>query len=179
MVTLKDPNVPFTPWFGDWSTFCRYGCPALEDPHHIFVHCLAFQGLQNEYSQWVILDTSHYLCGATLPDPIHSHINHIITHLFWDDDSWLLGSSRFYLGLLPPLLPNPGRCPPPNADAPCLLAHVAHSCHTSAIHLAAHIWGSVMWHSALGASPPSHGSDLGLHGLDLALPSHLRHFLPS
>jgi len=125
-------NVPLASQFGDWSTFCRYGCPALEDPYHIFVSCPAFQGLHHEYSWLLISDISHHLCGATLPAPIRSHINHVITHLFQDDDSWPLGSSHFYLGLLPPLLPNPGPSPLPNDDAHHL-GWVTHSCHLSAI----------------------------------------------
>ena len=175
-------NVPLAARFGDRSALCRYGCPAREDPHHVFVLCPAFQGLRNEYSQSLISDTSHYLCGASLPEPIRSHIDHITTHLFQDDDSWPLGSSRFYLGLVPPLLPHPGHCPPLNADAHRLLLRVAHSCHSSAIRLAARIWGSVLRHSTPTLSPPARASDLGSrgsHGADLALPPYLRHLRPS
>ena len=129
-------NIPLASRFGGRSTFCRYGCPALEDPHHVLVACPAFQGLLDKYPRLLISDTPHHLCGAALPAPIRSHTGHITTYLFWDDDSWPLGSSCFYLGLLPPLLPNPRQRPLPSSDAHRVLVRVAHSCHISSTRLA-------------------------------------------
>ena len=172
-------NVPLTSRFGDRSAFCHFGCLVLEDPHHIFVLCLAFQDLHDDYLRLLILDVSHCLSGTTLPPSVCSHIDHIITHLFRDDDPWPLGSSLFYLELLPPLLPHPRHCPTLGVDAHHLLVRVAHSCHTSAIHLTGCIWGSVLWCSTLTTSPLSCGSDLGPQGHDLVLPPHLHRLFPS
>ena len=44
------------------------------------------------------------LTNTSLPNPLLSHLLHMVTHLFKDNVSWPLGSSRFYLGLIPPLL---------------------------------------------------------------------------
>ena len=48
---------------------------------------------------------NHTLSGAGCLAPFLPCLHHITAHLFRDDDYWPLGSSLFYLGLLPPLLP--------------------------------------------------------------------------
>jgi len=97
--------------FGDQSPFCRFGCDSLEDPHHIFVTCPAFHDLRTEYSHALVLETSRALTGATLPPTLLPRIEHLAARLFQDDECWPLGSSRFFLGLLPSLLPEPASPP--------------------------------------------------------------------
>lgn len=97
---------------------------------HIFVHCPAFQtfrpqDLHDEYSQSLVSDMAHSLCGNSTLDSLHSHITHVVTHLFRDNDSWPLGSSLFYLGLLPPLLPTTCPYSSLSTDAHRLLTRVA------------------------------------------------------
>jgi len=43
-------NIPLASRFGDLSAFCCFGCPVLEDPHHIFVCCPTFQDFRDESS---------------------------------------------------------------------------------------------------------------------------------
>jgi hypothetical protein len=56
-----------------------------------------------------------------------------------------LGPSRFYLGLVPPLLPTVSHQSLPDKSQH-LLTRLAHSCHLYAIRLAACIWGIVFRH---------------------------------
>jgi hypothetical protein len=170
-------NVLLASRFGDQSAMCRFGCASLEDPHHIFVHCPAFQDLRDEYTQSLISDMAHSLCGTSTLDHLRSHVTHVVTHLFRDDDSWPLGSSLFYLGLLPPLLPTTCPYSSLSMDAHRLLTRVAHSCHHSAIRLAARIWGMVLRRSALHNSSQPQGLDVGSRSSALPLPPHLQHFL--
>ena len=155
-------NVLLASRFGDRSVFCRYGCPTLEDPHYVFVvHCSTFQDLRDEYSRSLVLGPSNSLCWAALSDSIRSHVDHIVVHLFRDDASWPLGSSLFYLGLLPPLLPNNFPYSSLSTVSRRLLTCMAHSCHPSAIRLAGRIWGMVVPHYASTKSLSPGGLDVG------------------
>jgi hypothetical protein len=163
--------------FRDRSPFCRFGCASLEDPHHLFVTCPAFHGLRAEYSHALVSDISRALGGSTLPPSLAPHLERVAAHLFHDNECWPLGSSRFFLGILPPLLP--ATCVPSSLslDANRLVSRVAHSCHMSAIHLAARIWGLVTRHHTSNASAPP--SQERSRDADLVLPDHLRHLLHS
>jgi hypothetical protein len=111
--------------------------------HHIFVHCPHFTNLRNEYSKLLLSDTEHLTSDSTLPLPILSHLQRTTAHLFQDDSSWLLHSC-FYLGLLPPLLPSTTPFQSLTTELQRLITRLTHSCHTSAIRLAARIWGLVV-----------------------------------
>ena len=59
------------------------------------------------------------MSDSDLPPPLISHLQCATAHLFQDDTSWPLHSSRFYLGLLPPLLMAPSHPQhPPNPSPP-------------------------------------------------------------
>jgi len=163
------------------TSLCHFGCPILEDPHHLFVHCPVFQHLCDEYFWSLVADISHTLSGVESLETLRPRLTHIVTHLFWDDDCWPLGSSLYYMGLVPPLLPPTHPLSLLSTDSHWLLTWVAHSCHSSAIQLAAHIWGMVLRQYGLSATSPSSGQAVGLRSsrLALVLPSHLQHLLHS
>ncbi|KAI0288239.1 hypothetical protein BC826DRAFT_701323 [Russula brevipes] len=93
-------DLPFRP------LFCRFGCPSIEDAHHLFVHCPPFSSLRTEYETKLHSETARLLRESSLPAHILSHVTRAIATLFRDDaSSWPFGSSRYYLGLLPPLTP--------------------------------------------------------------------------
>jgi hypothetical protein len=104
---------------------------SLEDNHHIFVHCPFFQDLRDEYSELLFSETTRILIisDSTLPVSTLSHLVRFTRHLFRDDSFWPLASSRFYLGLLPPLLPKPSLTihsqPSPSLTVSLLISHTA------------------------------------------------------
>jgi hypothetical protein len=167
--------------FHTGSPFCRYGCRSLEDAHHIFVHCPAFNALRDESQKSLEADTERVLAQLSLPPSVTSYLEHAITHIFQDDTCWPLHSSRFYLGLLPPLLPPPMTLDSVTGESHRLLLRLANSCHTSAIRLAARIWGSAVRHylsltGKSGARRPLTRESL-LHSSNLSLPTHLQYLL--
>ena len=165
--------------FRDRPPFCWFGCACLEDIHHLFVHCPFFDDLRDEYTNTLISDSQRLLRDIVLTPPLVSHLERVRSSLFRDAPSWPLASSLFYLGLLPPLLPtttpNPSLPPESHHVFTCL----AHSWHTSAIRLAARIWGKVLQQhlsSTHDASSGASRTDM-LHDLRRTLPHHLRQLL--
>ena len=73
--------------------------------HITSVVCPTFHSLRTEYSHALVSDILRALShgGTTLPPSLLPHIERVAAHLFQDDDCWPLGSSRFFLGILPPL----------------------------------------------------------------------------
>ena len=61
---------------------CRFGCPSLKDPHHIFVYCLPFQHLRDKYSSLLLSDSHGILGDLTLTPSTLSHLDRIVTNLF-------------------------------------------------------------------------------------------------
>jgi hypothetical protein len=167
--------------FHDGSRLCRFGCSSLEDAHHLFVECHFFEHLRDEYSSLLVSDVDHMLSNTSLPNPLLSHILHMVTHLFKDNVSWPLGSSRFYLGLIPPLLPPNLLNESLSLEATRLVTRLAHSCHSHAIRLTARIWGTVVRHYIAATSPskaPTKSDrEALLRNSQLALPPHLHYLL--
>jgi hypothetical protein len=119
----------------DPQPWCRFGCQALEDPHHIFVLCPHFTPLRtlraSELHSSVdrILETSSVLSADRL------FILDRVDGLFLDSNAWPAGRSLFYLGLLPVFFPR-------SLHHPRIHTRLAHECHTFSIRLAAQIWAS-------------------------------------
>ena len=172
-------NLSMATRFRDRLMLCRFGCPSIEDPHHIFVHCPLFQPLRDEYSANLLADTRRILTKSTLPNPTINHLVCVASHLFQDDPSWPIQSSRFYLGLSPPLLPPTNPLHTLSTESQRCLTRLAHSFHIHAIRLAARIWGMVIRHHT---STTSNGSsektrESLLRGSHLSLPPHLHYLL--
>jgi hypothetical protein len=154
---------------------------SLEDAHHIFVHCPRFSNLRDEYSKSLLSDTERLMSDSNLPPPLLSHLQRTTVHLFQDNSSWPLhSSSRFYLGLLPPLLPPTTSSQSLTTQSQRLLTRLAHSCHTSAIRLAARIGGLVVRDYLSSTRKPSFrpaNRDSLLRASNLTLPPHLQFLL--
>ena len=117
---------------------CRFGRQYLEDAYHIFVHCFKIWELLDEYSVFVAAHRSSLMPLsdlALLPVSVR-----VIIHFFRDNSSSPFGLLRFF-GTSTPLLDSY-----PHPITLCVESQrlVAHSCHLHAIHLAAHIWGTVI-----------------------------------
>ena len=169
--------------FHDGSMLCRYGCQSVEDKHHIFVHCEHFHNLRHEYSTSLTTEIETSLTDSSLPTHISVHLLHVATHLFHDNSSWPLHSSRYYLGLLPSLLPPTQSHQPLSDEMQRLITRIAHSCHLHAIRLTARIWGTVVrQYLSSTMTSGTRGSakrDNLLRTSKLTLPSHLHTLLPS
>ncbi|KAJ7860908.1 hypothetical protein B0H13DRAFT_1639245, partial [Mycena leptocephala] len=117
---------------------CRFGCDAVETPHHLFVDCPRFNDWRTVASESrdVIRRTSLKL------DEQDS--------LFRDDGAvWPLGSSLFYLGQLPSfdiLVPEDQLSDPILRRK--LLSHLASDWHSACIRLAGRIFGYFQWEMA-------------------------------
>jgi hypothetical protein len=174
-------NLTLAKRFHSGSPFCRYGCRSLEDAHHLFVHCPAFDALRDEASKSLREDTERVLTQQSFTPSVTSHLEHAVTHLFQDDPSWPLHSSRFYLGLLPPLLPSPMTLDSAPGESRRPLLRLAHSCHSSSIRLAARIWGSALRHYLSSTAKPGPRQPLSTASLllksNLSLPTHLQYLL--
>jgi hypothetical protein len=174
-------NISCAARFCDGSMFCRFGCSSLEDAHHLFVECPFFEHLRDEYSRLLISDVDHMLANTSLPNSLSSHLLHMVTHLFKDGVSWPLGSSRFYLGLIPPLLPPNLLNESLSLEATRLITRLAHSCHSHAIRLTGRIWGIVVRQYTAATSPSKAHTksdrDALLRNSQLALPPHLHYLL--
>jgi hypothetical protein len=137
--------------------------------HHIFVHCPTFDSLRHNYHTNLSLDVMRLLAGLPTHPHLYSHLKNVLDNLFGDRQPWPLASSRFYLGLLPPLIPpsiNPSSLSPAVFR---LTSKFAHRCHTSAIRLTAQIWGLVLRNPTFPA-PNSATSTSNFHP---SLPDHL------
>ena len=160
---------------------CCFGCPSIEDAHHIFVHCPSFNTLRDEYSTLLISDTSRILHDTNLPPSIHSYIDCVTKHVFTDHSSWPLASSHFYLGILPPLTPDSPPSLPLSSESSRVLTRIAQSCHIHSIRLAARIWGHIIQHHRSASSKPvpkrSLSSTALLQQANLSLPPHLHYLL--
>ena len=145
------------------------------------VDCPFFGELTDEHSRSLISDADHILSNPSLPNHISLHLLHMVTNFLKDDVSWPLGLSRFYLGLIPHLLPPATSQESLSVDSNRLVTHLAHSCHQHGIRLAARIWGIIVCHYVSGMSPSRVRGRLDRHSLlhnsNLTLPDHLQYLL--
>jgi hypothetical protein len=159
----------------------RFGCPSLEDVHHLFVLCPFFQHFRDEYSVTLMADTRRLLSDSSLPPDMVSHVTRVASHLFRDHSSWPLHSSRFHLGLLPPLLPTRTSSLP--IESQRCLTRLANTLHLSAIRLAGRIWGAILRHHLAMPKHAAHNPkkprtrQTVLQNSNLTLPSHLSYLL--
>jgi hypothetical protein len=136
----------------------RFGCPSLEDAHHIFLQCPVFDNLWDKYQAMLTSQTNHLIHNSSLPSSLVSHLEDIIAHLFHDEFSWPLASLCFYLGLLPPLLPTLSHPQPVSPESLHPITRLGHCCHILTIHLAAHIWGTVVRQLVMSNSNSGHAN---------------------
>ncbi|KAJ7078951.1 hypothetical protein B0H15DRAFT_733632, partial [Mycena belliarum] len=74
------------------SNMCRFGCAAIETPHHIFVDCRRFDDWRATATQDVVRRTMHKLTEQDVDAPHKLMITHAAKSLFSDTRSvWPLG----------------------------------------------------------------------------------------
>ena len=121
------------------------------------------------------------LANTFLPNPLFSDLLHMVSHLSKDDVTRPLGSSRFYLGIIPPLLLPNLLNESLSLEATRLITCLAHFCHSHAIRFTGHIWGIVVRHYIAATSPSkahtNSDRDALLRSSQLALPPHLHYLL--
>ncbi|KAI0372494.1 hypothetical protein BV20DRAFT_939840, partial [Pilatotrama ljubarskyi] len=123
------------------APWCHAGCTAIETAHHIFVACPSFADLHQSALRDLIRDTA---------------------------EIWPQHSSRYYLGTMPPLHPDPELAD--SCDARHLITRVVHGWHLASIRLAGRIWGTYKRRISPRSPPPSPTASL-------VLPAYLAHLL--
>ncbi|KAJ7176386.1 hypothetical protein C8R43DRAFT_872728 [Mycena crocata] len=122
---------------------CRMGCNAIEDQHHIFVHCERYTEWRTKASEELLHRTKSKLCEKGLEETDAVGLLHTVKSLFIDAPVWPLQYSQYYLGHIPKL----NGLIPKKPDDPDKLSmtrlehHLASDWHTSCIRLAGRIWG--------------------------------------
>ncbi|KAG6876553.1 hypothetical protein C0992_012457 [Termitomyces sp. T32_za158] len=84
------------------NPFCRMGCIAVEDIHHVFVSCPHFDHFRAEAITTVLNGTRKIMTTHIIPDHLHAHVLEGAAGLFSDGSVWPLGISYYYYGPLPP-----------------------------------------------------------------------------
>ncbi|KAF5379159.1 hypothetical protein D9615_006029 [Tricholomella constricta] len=113
------------------SPWCRFGCDALETPHHLFTACFHFDGLRSSATADLLLSLDAVL-DASIPSATRRALVDLSAHLFSDSNAWPMGQTRFYMGFVPPLA---------HLSLPSAMhTHIVHLWHTASIHLAGRIW---------------------------------------
>jgi hypothetical protein len=150
----------------DQQPWCRFGCPFVEDPHHIFVTCPRFSSLRQSRTDDLHSNISTFLQTSAVDQTNRDLILDKISNLFSDSHIWPARRSLYYCGVLPPFFP-------PSLDQPRIHTRIAHECHLVSIRLAAQIWATARRmsytnsHSSSSYVPPS-----------ITLPSLIARILP-
>nr|VWP02165.1 Trihydroxynaphthalene reductase (EC (T3HN reductase) [Ganoderma boninense] len=152
--------------FHDASPLCHFGCDTLETPHHLFVQCPHFAEVRDE----------HKMCNVRRPrclkqrNPLPKEvIQRAAASLFVDDpDIWPQTSTRYFLGMIPPIPGIPESSSGAHLHTTRLLSRIATSWHSTSIRLTARIWGS--YKRATNPFSPRIPSPI-------TLPPHLAHLL--
>jgi hypothetical protein len=125
------------------SLLCRFGCPATENPHHIFVDCERYSELRTSALTAVMSSVQKRLVEAEV-DPCHQNsVMNTVKYIFSDSkDVWPLQSSAYFLGQIPkiePLLSS--RAMTSSVDRSRLIHIIANDLHLSSTRLASRIYG--------------------------------------
>ncbi|KAJ4481323.1 hypothetical protein C8R41DRAFT_841747 [Lentinula lateritia] len=123
--------------------YCRFGCRALEDPHHLFVECKRYTEWRVETSKEIENRTQRKLTEKGFEETSQTSLLQTAKSLFINDkDIWPLQYSFYYLGHIPKLdslLPYSPTMTPIAREQ--LLHHLAADWHTHIIRLAGRIFG--------------------------------------
>jgi len=152
--------------------WCRFGCHAIEDSHHIFIQCPCFDAFRNNAISSILSSSTMLLDASTLDPARRQTILERARGLFYDSDMWPAQRSLYYIGVLPafPTVESPIAGPSTNN---ILLTRLANDWHTVSIRLAARIWSESRKHAQERNSTPGGPRKV------VSLPSHLESTLPS
>jgi hypothetical protein len=157
---------------GSYQPWCRFGCPVLEDAHHLFVNCPKFSSLRAGYQKRLldtIKDSLRHVHILSQDD--QSFIFEKVRDLFTDSPVWPSCRTAYYLGILPVFIPS-------SRVGTRVHARIAHIAHIVCIQLAGRIWGEVRRQGF--PSPSSRQNDHSTsQNQPVLLPSHLSRLFPS
>jgi hypothetical protein len=127
------------------SSVCRFGCPATENPHHIFVECERFSEMRSKELLSLSVSIKKKLDEAAIDLPLQSHILHLAKFIFSDSDIiWPLHSTVFFLGQIPKIEPLLSATAMNNSVNRSRLIHnIASDLHLSSVRLASRIFGDL------------------------------------
>jgi len=123
---------------------CRLSCNDVEDMHHIFIYCKAYEGWRIETGISIVEWTKEKLNAMEVEEVVRDNLLITAKSLFIDDPVvWLLQKTLFYLGQLPKIDPliNLGSIKLGEIFERWLGSHIASSWHTLCICLAGRIFG--------------------------------------
>jgi hypothetical protein len=125
---------------------CLHGCDAVEDMHHLFVHCWLYNEWRREAADEIVEKTRLKLENLDIEEIIRDGLLKAAKSLFVDDPTvWPLHYSMFYLGQLPDLdlIIESGVVTVTIGEIKKkrLKAHISSDWHTSSIRLAGRIFG--------------------------------------
>ncbi|KAF5377888.1 hypothetical protein D9615_006803 [Tricholomella constricta] len=153
--------------------YCRFGCPTIEDARHIFVHCPRFATHRREMDETLVQATTTLFDVFRVPRPRQVRTLEHARKLSCDSESWPLGCTMYYYGLIPELDDISRDVNDASLTAlqvQRLRLRISTLWHTACIRLAGRIWGIVKRSQRervlLPSHPPPH---------HISLPSHLSH----
>jgi hypothetical protein len=129
------------------SQRCRLGCMQEESAHHLFVECEMTESMRREMRDKIRKSTGDLL--ETMEDEwiLKEPIALTAESLFIDDANvWPLGTSRYYLGFVPPIERYALADTPEPTDSFLYnraLYRIVRDWHLASIHLAARIFGTL------------------------------------
>ena len=127
------------------SSLCRFGCPANEDPHHVFVLCPRFSDLRHKELDSLTSSLKRRLDDAVIDSSVHTRIIKLAKSLFSDSTlHWPLGSTSFFLGQIPDIeayLQHPSLTN--HLHRSRLIHNIASDMHLSSVRLASRIFGDL------------------------------------
>jgi hypothetical protein len=133
---LKNPSL---------SPLCRFGCPLIETPHHVFAVCERFSDLRCNELDSLILSIKKRLDAAAISIPDQTPFVELAKSIFSDSETfWPLDSTTFYLGQIPkigPLLPLPSLTS--SVTRSRLVHNIASDLHLSSVRLTSRIFGNL------------------------------------
>ena len=88
------------------SQLCRFGCPATENPHHIFVDCQRYSEMRADALSTLTSTAQKKVDEAGIEPHLQTPLLDSVKSLFSDSmEVWPLGSSMYYLGNIPKIEP--------------------------------------------------------------------------
>jgi len=133
--------------------WCCFSCHAIEDPHHIFVHCPRFNDFHDSATSSVLSSSTTLLVTSTLDSTNCQMILERARGIFHDSDTWPAHRSLYYIGVLPNILTVELETRQPTVNH-TLHTRLTHNWHTTSIRLATRIWSEARRHSRIQSSLP-------------------------
>jgi hypothetical protein len=124
---------------------CRMGCNAIEDPHHVFVICKAFDKLRDDACREMLNKTRRKIEAMGLEEAQFTSLLQTAKFLFSDCPiTWPLHCSFYYLGHIPKLDSHVNTSVfESKLKRERFLHNISGDWHMSSIRLASRIWGKV------------------------------------